>query len=151
MKISALILFLSLSGFSYAQKTEKDAVFYYDLGLKLEADRKFKESIDQYLLAAKLSKQGSDLQLKSIYKAAYFFNYANETIKPEIIRWAGLGVRIVLRTNRMDTLSADMLYRGGIAYRKKYRFDSAMLCYQTAAKKYDKLYGKESPQSADCL
>src|SRR6478736_2239532 len=100
-RVVGVVLFITFASsfhFTSAQKVSTDALFYYNLGLKSEADKKIKESIDPFLSAARLSPRGSELQLNSIYKLAYYYNYTIEKDRPEINNLTFLAVRNLLKS-----------------------------------------------------
>jgi CHAT domain-containing protein len=148
MRAVLLFVFLALSTFSFSQKIAEDN---YNEGLKLVSARKSKIAITKFYEATKQAIDGSEIQLKAIFKLAHYYNYADENLRPEVLRWTLIGLKHVRRTSRKDTLAAFIFYRAGRAYQLNYKADSALLIYEEARKRLEGFYGSKSMHVAECI
>jgi len=86
-----------------------------------------------------------------MYQIAVYYNYAEDTEKPAVIRTTLRGLSQLRKTQRKDSLAADFYFRAGLAYQWDYQPDSALYTFKEARKMYEVLYGKQSPQVSDCF
>jgi CHAT domain-containing protein len=150
MKSVLVALFLSLPLLVHAQDSDNESLKELELGFTDVKRKDFVKAVVHFKRAMELADQGSETQLIATYQRTLYYNYLEESEKPEVIK-ATLRSLVHLRTTkRDDTLAADLFFRGGIAYELEYLPDSALQSYNEARKKYERFFGKESVQVSDC-
>jgi len=149
------LLLVFITGFS--QDEEKAATYYYDMGIKKESDpdknkqrENLKEAFQYYLKSYKLAREGSELQLKAMYKTVYLYNFADIEERPLITQRTIRGLWHLRKLNRKDSFTADYFFRAGLAFTRDYRSDSAIYTFGEARKVYQKLKGDYSVKISNC-
>jgi CHAT domain-containing protein len=148
MRSHLFFILISISTLSFGQKAAADN---YNEGLRLVEAKHAKEAFLKFYASARYAKEGSELQLRAIFKAAHYYNYSDEKSKPEVLKLTLKGLYTVRKTSRNDTLAAFIFYRAGRAYELNYQADSALLVYEEARKRLEVFFGSRSVHVGECI